>query len=61
MKPLNRALLRIHKHSDLLLPIGIFVIIAVILIPLPTTLMDYFLIANITLSAMILLTVQAEP
>lgn len=55
----NRALDRFSAYakanSNLLFAIGVFVIFLIILVPLPTMLMDFLLIANITLSLLILL------
>src|SRR3990172_4042761 len=46
------------RHRGLLLPISALPLILVILIPLPTTIMDLLLLINITLSGVVLLTVM---
>ncbi len=48
----------IIKHHGLLLPICVMSLILVILIPLPTGIMDVLLLVNITLSGVVLLTVM---
>jgi len=50
------ALLR--NSRGMLLPVGAMSLILVILIPLPTALMDFLLLSNITLSAVVLVTVM---
>ena len=52
---------RLGKYQGLLLPVATMSLILVILIPLPTSLMDFLLLVNITLSAVILLTVMYVP
>ena len=52
---------RLGKYQGLLLPMATMSLILVILIPLPTSLMDFLLLVNITLSAVILLTVMYVP
>jgi flagellar biosynthesis protein FlhA len=46
------------KHYSMLLPAGVLALILVILIPLPTVVMDFLLLINITLSGIVLLTVM---
>ncbi len=46
------------KHRGLLLPISALALIFVILVPLPTSVMDLLLLANITLAGVVLLTVM---
>src|SRR3990170_959176 len=46
------------KHRGLLLPMSALALILVILVPLPTSLMDLLLLINITLSGVVLLTVM---
>lgn len=46
------------RHYGLILPAGVLSLILVILIPLPTGVMDVLLLTNITLSGIILLTVM---
>jgi flagellar biosynthesis protein FlhA len=49
---------RIGRHYGLLLPVSTMSLILVILIPLPTPVMDFLLLTNITLSGVVLLTVM---
>ncbi|MCH8912664.1 MAG: flagellar biosynthesis protein FlhA [Planctomycetes bacterium] len=46
------------KHVSLLLPMSALSLILVILIPLPTPVMDFLLLVNITLSGIVMLTVM---
>ena len=46
----------VGRHRGLLLPIGAAALIFVVLVPLPTVLIDVLLAANITLAAIVLLT-----
>jgi len=46
------------KHRGLLLPVSVLAMILVILIPLPTGIMDLLLLINMTLSGVVLLTVM---
>lgn len=48
----------VAKHQGMLLPIGTLALVLVILIPLPTSLMDLLLLVNITLSGVVMLTVM---
>ena len=48
----------IVSRRGMILPIGALALIVVLLVPLPTQLMDFLLAGNITLSAVILLTVM---
>ncbi len=48
----------VAKHHGILLPISAIGMFLVILIPLPTAIMDFLLLVNITLSGLILLTVM---
>lgn len=56
--PVIRATNFIHEHRGIAFPILAMSLILVILIPLPTPVLDTLLIANITLSAVVLLTVM---
>ncbi|MCA9268657.1 MAG: flagellar biosynthesis protein FlhA [Planctomycetales bacterium] len=47
---------RLNRIKDLILPIGIITSVLVIMVPLPSSLMDLLLAANITVSVIILLT-----
>lgn len=46
----------LQKYRDLILPVAIIACIGVILVPLPTAIMDLLLSANITISVIVLLT-----
>lgn len=46
----------VKRHRDLIFPISIIACIGVILVPLPTAIMDLLLAANITISVIVLLT-----
>jgi len=54
----ERALLQVQRHRGLALPVLAMSLVLVILIPLPTPVLDLLLVANITLSAVVLLTVM---
>jgi len=56
--PVIRATNFIHEHRGIAFPILAMSLILVILIPLPTPVLDFLLVANITLSAVVLLTVM---
>lgn len=43
------------KHSDLLVAVGVLLIIAMMIIPLPTALLSFFLVLNLTFSLLILM------
>jgi len=49
---------RVHEHRGLVYPMLAMSLILVILVPLPTTMLDLLLVANVTLSAVVLLTVM---
>jgi flagellar biosynthesis protein FlhA len=55
---LTRAMDAIHLHRGAVLPVMAMTLVLVVLIPLPTPVLDVLLIANITLSAVVLLTVM---
>ncbi|MCB9851805.1 MAG: flagellar biosynthesis protein FlhA [Phycisphaerales bacterium] len=56
--PIIRATNFVHEHRGIAFPILAMSLILVILIPLPTPVLDFLLVANITLSAVVLLTVM---
>ncbi len=56
--PLLRASGFLQKNRGLMFPVLAMSLVLVILIPLPTGVLDFLLIANITLSAIVLLTVM---
>ncbi|HUN80351.1 MAG TPA: flagellar biosynthesis protein FlhA [Phycisphaerae bacterium] len=55
---LSQILNRLQRYRGLIYPVLAMSLVLVILIPLPTPLLDLLLIANITLSALVLLTVM---
>ena len=55
---LSQILTRLQRYRGLIYPVLAMSLVLVILIPLPTPLLDLLLIANITLSALVLLTVM---
>ena len=54
----SRTVQMIQKHRGLVVPIGAMMLIFVLLVPLPTSVLDILLAGNITLSAEVLLTVM---
>ena len=56
--PLIRATSFLQEHRDVAFPLMALSLILVILIPLPTPILDFLLVVNITLSALVLLTVM---
>lgn len=54
----SRPIRMLEKHRGIVVPIGATMLIFVLLVPLPTTIMDLLLAANVTLAAVILLTVM---
>ncbi len=54
----SRPLRWLEKNRGILLPLGATALIFVLLVPLPTALLDVLLAANITLAAVILLTIM---
>jgi flagellar biosynthesis protein FlhA len=55
---LTRFASRLHQYRGLAFPVLAMALVLVILIPLPTWLLDMLLVANVTLSALVLLTVM---
>jgi flagellar biosynthesis protein FlhA len=49
-------LARLAEHRGLVMPVALIALLLVILVPLPTPLLDFLLIINITLSVMVLVT-----
>ena len=47
---------RLHKHRGLIVPIGFVLLLMVVLVPMPTAVMDVLICLNIALSVLILLT-----
>ncbi len=54
----SQLLTKIGKHRGIILPIFALALLIVILVPLPTALMDVMLAGNITVAAVVLLTVM---
>ena len=54
---LNNALIAAHRRRGLLLPLVAAAMVVVLLVPLPPTMLDVLLVANIALAAVVLLTV----
>src|SRR5262245_57970072 len=52
----GRCMSRYSRWKDLLFPVGIIASVLVILVPMPTFLMDVLLAANITIAVIVLLT-----
>lgn len=52
---MNKFLNEIKKHSELFVLILVFVIISMLVIPLPTYLVDFLIVLNIILSALVFL------
>ncbi len=48
----------IERNRNLLMPVAALALIFVVLTPLPTAMMDFLLVANITISALVLITVM---
>jgi flagellar biosynthesis protein FlhA len=57
VSPLNRLVVGFQKYRNLLLPAAFIAMIMVIIIPIPTFLLDILLAANLTLAAIILVSV----
>lgn len=55
---IGRAAAFLHEQRGIILPMLAMSLVLVILIPLPTAMLDFLLIANVTLSALVLLTVM---
>src|SRR3954469_9048431 len=47
---------RLHAHRGMILPLSLITLLMVILVPLPTFMLDFLLVVNITLSVIILVT-----
>ena len=52
----NPIFIRVHQNRGLLFPIALIVLLLVILVPLPSSILDFLLICNITLSVIVLVT-----
>src|SRR5687768_17230099 len=47
---------RVHQHRGMIFPIALIGLLGVILVPLPTSILDFLLVLNITFSVIILVT-----
>ena len=56
--PLTRVIDFVYRYRGLLYPVTALALVLVLLVPLPTSILDVLLVANITLSAIVLLTVM---
>src|SRR5438034_2987819 len=52
----NPILMRIHQNRGMIFPMAFISLLFVILVPLPTPILDILLVLNLTLSAIILVT-----
>src|SRR5450432_3879665 len=52
----NSLFSRVHEHRGMLFPIAFIGLLSVLLIPLPTQVLDLLLICNVTLSILVLVT-----
>src|SRR3954452_25089482 len=52
----NPILKWLHENRGMLFPLGFISLLLVILVPLPTAILDFLLIINITLSVIVLVT-----
>jgi flagellar biosynthesis protein FlhA len=53
----NPVIVAVHQNRSMIFPIALIGMLAVILVPLPTTILDFLLVLNVTLSVIILVTV----
>src|SRR4051812_10891216 len=52
----NPIFARLHANRGMILPLALITLLMVILVPLPTFMLDFLLVVNITLSVIILVT-----
>lgn len=52
----NPFVIKVHENRGLLFPLGFISLLMVILVPLPTMVLDFLLVLNITLSVIVLVT-----
>jgi flagellar biosynthesis protein FlhA len=52
----NPVLQRLHENRGMIFPVAIIMLLVVLLVPLPTMILDLLLVCNITLSVIILIT-----
>ncbi len=54
----SRAYIAIHKHRGLIVPAAFIAMIMVLLVPLPTTVLDLLLVMNLSIAAIVLVSVM---
>src|SRR5689334_2619227 len=52
----NPVVVAVHQNRGMIFPIALILLLVVILVPLPTPVLDFLLVCNITLSVIILVT-----
>ncbi|MFA6107334.1 MAG: flagellar biosynthesis protein FlhA [Candidatus Latescibacterota bacterium] len=52
---MRRFLQNLARHTDVLIAVGVITILGVMIVPLPTYLMDFFLVVNISLALLVLM------
>src|SRR5437867_7568526 len=52
----NPIITKVHENRGMIFPIALIGLLVVILVPLPTAVLDFLLVVNITLSVIILVT-----
>ncbi|MCF6208908.1 MAG: FHIPEP family type III secretion protein, partial [Ghiorsea sp.] len=52
----TQTLQRMSKHTDVMLAVGVLGVIMIMMVPLPTWIMDFLLAINIAIGVLILLT-----
>src|SRR5215212_7825619 len=52
----NPLLQKLHENRGMIFPLGFISLLLVILVPLPTQILDFLLVLNITLSVIVLVT-----
>ena len=52
----NPVVLAVHQNRGMIFPLALIGLVMVILVPLPTSVLDFLLVCNLTLSVIILVT-----
>src|SRR3954466_12860227 len=52
----NPIVVQVHKNRGMIFPVALIGLLVVILVPLPTPMLDFLLVCNITLSVIVLVT-----
>src|SRR5690349_2894441 len=52
----NPILAKVHENRGMIFPITLIALVAVILVPLPTPVLDFLLVLNITIAVLVLVT-----